>query len=285
MIYPSLLALKVTRSTVLVALLILVAIAGCVSPGPPAKTVPDTGQGVTLPPSATPARAARIVPSPTFTVEPRATSAPNPTHTPTPTPSATAEPTSTAPVPTASVALDPSPVEEVSPTPCVLPTVVVPTLPAKIPTYTQLDRTTGLHVTGTAQEIDLKSYRLKVIGKVDQSLSLTYDDLRCMPRIEVHCRLVCPETFVDEATWAGVPLEYVLQLAGMQSGAEGIKLISADGYAMPVPMTEVSSENNLLAYEWEGEPLPILHGFPVRAVFPESMGSRWVKWLVEIEVY
>ena len=32
------------------------------------------------------------------------------------------------------------------------------------------------------------------------------------------------------------------------------------------------------------EPLPILHGFPVRTVFPALEGNKWVKWLVEIEV-
>jgi DMSO/TMAO reductase YedYZ molybdopterin-dependent catalytic subunit len=42
---------------------------------------------------------------------------------------------------------------------------------------------------------------------------------------------------------------------------------------------------SILAYAWEGEPLPILHGFPVWAVFPELDGSTWVKWLVKIEVY
>ncbi|GAB4526972.1 MAG: hypothetical protein Kow0063_01780 [Anaerolineae bacterium] len=162
---------------------------------------------------------------------------------------------------------------------------MVPTMPAEIPTYTQLDRSTGLHMTGTPQQIDLATYRLKVTGKVKTSLSLSYDDLRCMPKVEVHCKLVCPGTFVDEATWAGVPLDYVLELAGMQGDAEGIKLTSADGYSMPISMLELDTEDNLLAYEWEGEPLPILHGFPVRAVFPELMGSRWVKWLVEIEVY
>jgi len=140
-------------------------------------------------------------------------------------------------------------------------------------------------VTGTPQEIDPDSYRLNVVGKVNHPLSLTYDDLRCMPKVEIHCQLVCPETFVDEATWAGVPLDYILELTGMQSGVEGIKMTSTDGYSVSVPMIEVDVENNLLAYEWEGEPLPILHGFPVRAVFPESVGSRWVKWLVEIEVY
>jgi len=32
-------------------------------------------------------------------------------------------------------------------------------------------------------------------------------------------------------------------------GAEGIRLVHADGYAVPVPMTEVRSERNLVAYE------------------------------------
>jgi DMSO/TMAO reductase YedYZ molybdopterin-dependent catalytic subunit len=50
-------------------------------------------------------------------------------------------------------------------------------------------------------------------------------------------------------------------------------------------MIEVGVEKNLLAYEWKGEQLSILQGFPVRDVFPESVGSRWVKWLVESEVY
>lgn len=141
-------------------------------------------------------------------------------------------------------------------------------------------------MTGKAQPIDLESYRLRITGLVDHPLSLTYDDLRCMPRIEVHCTLVCPETFVDEATWAGVPLEHVLAMAGVSSGATGIKLIGADEYAVSISMAEMDfSEDNMLAYEWEGEPLPVLHGFPVRAVFPDLVGSRWAKWLVEIEVY
>jgi DMSO/TMAO reductase YedYZ molybdopterin-dependent catalytic subunit len=277
MISRPLYTLKATRRVTFAVLLVLLAIAGCMAPGLPVES-----QSATLMPLATPVPAERIESSPTFTLEPTATETPSPTRTSTPSPMT--GPTATL-IPATQVAPSPRPVGQASPTPCVLATVVVPTLPAEIPHYTQLDRITGLHMTGTPQEIDLNSYRLRVIGKVDHPLRLTYDDLRCMPRVEVHCHLVCPETFVDEATWAGVPLEYILELAGMQSGAEGIKLTGADEYSMPVPMIEVSVENNLLAYEWEGEPLPILHGFPVRAVFPESAGSRWVKWLVEIEVY
>ncbi len=140
-------------------------------------------------------------------------------------------------------------------------------------------------MTGTAPQIDLARYRLKVTGKVENPLSLTYDDLRCMPKIEVRCTLVCPDFFADTATWAGAPLARVLELAGVQAGASNVRLISADGYSTYVSLQVARREESFLAYEWEGEPLPILHGFPIRAVFPEVEGNTWVKWLVEIEVW
>jgi DMSO/TMAO reductase YedYZ molybdopterin-dependent catalytic subunit len=171
-----------------------------------------------------------------------------------------------------------------SPTPCVLEPVIAPTRVPETPGYAELDPTTGLHMTGTAQSIDLETYRLEIGGKVAQSLSLGYDDLRCLPKLETHCILVCPGFFQDEATWAGVPLSEILELAQVQGDAVGLRMTGADGYSSFVTLEEARAEESILAYEWEGEPLPILHGFPVRAVFPELNGNRWVKWLIKIEV-
>ena len=170
------------------------------------------------------------------------------------------------------------------PTACELEPVVVPTPPAETPGYTELDPATGLHVTGTAPEIDFAGWRLEVTGKVDRPLSLTYDELRCMRRIELRCTLVCPGFFQDEATWAGAALADVLDLAQVQSDATGVRLVSGDMYATFVSLEQARAGDAFLAYEWEGEPLPILHGFPLRAVFPQLDGSRWAKWLIEIEV-
>lgn len=181
-------------------------------------------------------------------------------------------------------ALPTVPATEATPVPCELTPIVVPTRPAEVPGYTELDPATGLHMTGRPPDIDLDSYRLVVTGTVDYPLELTYDDLRCMRKVELHCTLICPGFFEDEATWAGVPLVDVLERAGMQSSAAGLRLSSADGYSTLVTLPAATSEDNFLAYEWEGEPLPILHGFPVRAVFPELGGSSWVKWLIRIEV-
>lgn len=162
--------------------------------------------------------------------------------------------------------------------------VVVPTLPAVIPGYTELDESTGLHITGSYQVIDVESWRLRVTGKVATPLELSYDDLRCMPRIESLTTIICRGNFEDSATWAGVPLTYILELAGVQADATQIKLSGADGYSSTVLLKDALSELNFLAYEWEGQAVPILHGFPLRAAFPALPGYTWVKWLLEIEV-
>jgi DMSO/TMAO reductase YedYZ molybdopterin-dependent catalytic subunit len=167
---------------------------------------------------------------------------------------------------------------------CTPSPVVVPTVSSLVLGENDLDPETNLHYTGQAQEIDLTEYRLEVIGLVDRPLVLTYDDLRCLPRLEVACVLVCPGFFEDEARWAGARLRDVLDLAGVQDSASELRLFSQDRYSATVPLVAGWQEDSLLAYEWEGEPLPILHGFPVRAVFPDLAGNAWVKWLIKIQV-
>lgn len=55
---------------------------------------------------------------------------------------------------------------------CDLKPIAIPKKPTKIPGYTQLDETTGLHMTGTPPEIDFASYRLNISGLMDHLLSL-----------------------------------------------------------------------------------------------------------------
>ena len=105
--------------------------------------------------------------------------------------------------------------------PCVLPPLIIPATPETLPGYTELDSSTGLHVTGTMQLIDQTRYRLEVTGKVNRRLSLSYDELRCMPRTEARLTLICPGFFEDVATWAGTPLQYILELAQVQPDATG----------------------------------------------------------------
>ena len=167
---------------------------------------------------------------------------------------------------------------------CDLQPIIVPTLPEVIPGYTQLDETTGLHVTGEPPEIDFSSYRLLVTGLVENPISITYDQLRCLPKVTDNPALVCPGSFEDNATWSGVLIADILELAKPLPEAKKVSMISADGYSFDISLKFAMDGENFLAYEWEGQPLPILHGFPLRAVLPDREGYFWVKWIVELNV-
>ena len=189
-----------------------------------------------------------------------------------------------APTPMVQVTTSTAAVKTPNPASCILQPVIAPTRPARTPGYTQLDPSTGLHMTGTPQEIDLTTYRLKVTGRVERPLSLTYDDLRCLPKVQTSDVLICPGYFEDEANWAGASLMSVLDMAGVRPEATSLTLVGADEYSASVTLEQARASNSYLAYEWEGKPIPILHGFPVRAVFPSRQGNTWVKWLIEIKV-
>src|SRR5512133_1621877 len=155
------------------------------------------------------------------------------TPTPLPSPTPTNSPTPTAtPLPTA------IPGKVVH---CTLPSIIAPT-PAPTPGFAELDPSTGMHYTGNAKVIDLATYQLEVSGMVDYPLKLSYDDLRCMPKIEVKTTIVCKGNFEDTAVWAGVPLKYVLELAGVQDDATDVQLTGIDGYAPIVGLDVAMSE-------------------------------------------
>jgi DMSO/TMAO reductase YedYZ molybdopterin-dependent catalytic subunit len=212
--------------------------------------------------------------APTATPTVTALRRPSVTATSTPQPTATRGATATQTLPAAARVAN-----------CALPTVVAPPTPVATVAFGALDRATGLHVTGRPQTVDLTTYRLIVSGLVDHPLRLTYDDLRCLPKVQTQVILRCVGVFEDEATWSGPTLAAVLELAGVQAGAKEIKLVSADKYTVAVPLDAAREPQNLLAYELDGHTLPVLHGFPLRAVFPDLTGNKWLKWLVEIQVY
>jgi sulfite oxidase len=95
------------------------------------------------------------------------------------------------------------------------------------------------------------------------------------------------------ATWTGVALADVLSLAGPLDAAAHVGFEGADlspeakpaqHFAGSIPLDKASRPEVLLAWAMNGEPLPPVHGAPVRVVVPGYIGARSVKWLERIEV-
>jgi len=143
----------------------------------------------------------------------------------------------------------------------------------------------GLHVTGTPVAVDVQSFRLHVRGLVDCPLELSLEEIRAMPAVKEEFQLVCPGFFVDRGVWTGVPLRDILARAGVRPGAANVAFTSlSQGYYSALPLQDAERDGVLVAYEFNGKPLAVVHGYPLRLAAKDHQGSVWVKWLGDIQV-
>ncbi len=140
-------------------------------------------------------------------------------------------------------------------------------------------------------QVDPADWKLSFTGMVDNPFEITFDEILAMDLEDHTITLSCVSNeiggnLVGNATWTGVPLETLLDRAGVQAGATQIVGRSVDDWTAGFP-TEVIGDgrNALLAVGMNGEPLPILHGFPARLVVAGLYGYvSAVKWIEEIRL-
>ena len=153
------------------------------------------------------------------------------------------------------------------------------------PTSLYLQLVDGLHVTGTPVEVDAESFRLRIEGAVERPLSLSLEQVRALPAVREEITLSCPGFFTDRGVWTGVPVRDLLALAGVRAGASEVVFTSlSQGYTSTLSLKDLEQDGVLVAYEFEGKPFPVVHGFPLRLTAKDHQGNVWVKWLGEIRV-
>jgi DMSO/TMAO reductase YedYZ molybdopterin-dependent catalytic subunit len=143
-----------------------------------------------------------------------------------------------------------------------------------------------LHITGEAQQVNLRTWRLKVKGdSVGNPLRLSYNELLEMEMVKRNTVLVCPGAFSDRADWEGVPLETILEMAEIREDFTTLMVVGLDGFTGMFSREEVEEHFIFLALKVNGVTLPSEHGFPVRIVAEDILGGKWVKWIDYIEVH
>ncbi len=157
-------------------------------------------------------------------------------------------------------------------------------------------------------KVNLAEWSLKIDGKVDRPVTMTMDDLKKLPRVELVAVAECAGNgrgfyeppvagtqwqfgAVGNGRWAGVRLRDVLQKAGIQASAKDVLFDGADvplgkmpDFQRSIPAAKALDPDTLLAFEMNGQTLPVQHGFPLRVISPGWASDSWVKWLQHIEV-
>jgi DMSO/TMAO reductase YedYZ molybdopterin-dependent catalytic subunit len=132
--------------------------------------------------------------------------------------------------------------------------------------------------------IDLKTYRLKVTGKVERPLSLSYDEILKFPSLTETVLLICPGFFSNNGRWTGLNLKSLMKEAQVKKEAQYIDIVGAHEKRVRIPLEALDQKKISLAYGVNGETLPQKHGFPLRLVYEDAYGFDWVKYVDEIVV-
>ena len=156
-------------------------------------------------------------------------------------------------------------------------------------------------------EVDTATHRLRVSGLVNETLALSVSDLRAMPSRELVFGFECSGNrgplngLSSNGRWTGVPLRAVLERAGVKTEAREFVFFGADHgeeevefrgrnytvdqqYGRSLPRDIALSDEPLLAYALNGEPLSTHQGRPLRLLVPGWYGAPNVKFLAEIHV-
>ena len=134
-------------------------------------------------------------------------------------------------------------------------------------------------------DVDLKKWQLEIVGQVQRSMKLTYDQILAMPSIEKNVLLICPGVFAYYARWKGISVARLLEKAGLDSGVTDVRFSGPNrGYEKTArfPIADIFVDRVFLAYGVNGSVLPKKHGFPLRVVAEDYYGGDWVKYVYKI---
>ena len=89
---------------------------------------------------------------------------------------------------------------------------------------------------------------------------------------------------IGTAEREGVRLKTLLGHAGVKTQAFDVVFHAADEYSDSLPIERAMMDDVLIAYQMNGVPFPLGHGFPARIMAPGYYGMKHVQWLTGIEL-
>jgi len=132
-------------------------------------------------------------------------------------------------------------------------------------------------------KIDLRTYTLEISGEVEKPVTLRWDEVLRLPKVQSVSDFHCVEGWsVLNCKWEGVRFREVIELVRPEETARFVTFECADGYTTSLSITELSGEDVLLAYGLDDRPLEEGTGFPLRLVVPEKYGYKSALWVTKI---
>lgn len=139
----------------------------------------------------------------------------------------------------------------------------------------------------TVNEAD---WALKIDGLVDNPVDLTLDQIRSnYEPISQFVTIACISNrvggdLIGTTLWTGARLKDVLADVGLKPEATHLRITAADDFDEITSIDLAMNDDRvMLCYAWDGLPLEVKHGFPLRIYLPNHYGMKQPKWITRIE--
>jgi len=147
---------------------------------------------------------------------------------------------------------------------------------------------------GPTPSTDLSKWDFRILGLVEEEHSWDWESFNRLPRTEVSLDIHCVTRWSKfDTKWAGVRLKTVIDQGIIRLKPEADYVIQhcEHGYTTNLPLDAMLQDNVLLATHYDGKPLALEHGWPLRVVvgsFPDRSetwnayfwkGGKWLRAL------
>ena len=133
---------------------------------------------------------------------------------------------------------------------------------------------------GLATDFDATAWRLQVVKNSNDTLFITLDDLKALPKTEVTFNFKCIEGWNQITNWGGVRFGDFVKHYGLQKESQ-LKYVGMqtpdEEYYVGIDMPSALQQQTILCYEMNGAALPMDQGFPLRLIIPVKYGVKHIK--------
>jgi hypothetical protein len=149
--------------------------------------------------------------------------------------------------------------------------------------YSRKDAVKNVRVNGNigiGDNFDPTLWKLKVARRPGDTLFLTLNDIKALPKTEVIFDFKCIEGWSQVTWWAGVRFSDFIQHYNLlpQAGMNYVGLMTPDSaYYVGIDMPSMLQPQTILCYEMNGAPLPMNQGYPLRLIIPVKYGIKHIK--------
>ena len=157
--------------------------------------------------------------------------------------------------------------------------------PARLPPGQYLTEKWPVLHAGTVPQTDLATWDFKVFGEVEEPLTLSYEELQALPQTEITTDIHCVTRWSRFDTgFKGVHWRELAKLVRPKPSARFVLAHAEHGFTANVPLDALEADEALIAWEADGEPLELEHGWPLRLVIPSRYFWKSAKWLRGLEL-